>query len=322
MVKEKLKKTQKVAYQMLSNALVNDHLSHAYLIYGDRNPLKMDLALLLAKSVVCDHSIDGFACETCSTCLRFDHNNYSDLIVIDGKDASIKKEEILDMQMEFSKSAVEGPLKICIINKLENSSIEAMNCLLKFLEESIDCIVIIVSDSIDSILETIISRCQKILIKPMDNTLYYDFAISNGYNEIDCYLLSKIVNSEELITTTINDEFYQVALNSLKIFSECFISDIHKFLVLFDASLSLHKGSEKAVISYFLDLAIVFIKDVISSDFKKDGWYYENVNKCKGVGKSFDKVLLILLSNKDKLNKTYEAHLLMASVVYQIKEVI
>ena len=49
----------------------------------------------------------GFACETCDTCQRVLHNEYADMIYIDGTTTSIKKDDIIKLQEAFNKTGLE-----------------------------------------------------------------------------------------------------------------------------------------------------------------------------------------------------------------------
>ena len=114
-MKDKLKKNQPVAYKILENALLNENYAHAYLFVGEKGTGKLNTAILLAQSLMCDTK--GFACETCITCKRIKENNFADMIVVDGKDVSIKKKDILQIQERFTKTAVETTnKKVYILN--------------------------------------------------------------------------------------------------------------------------------------------------------------------------------------------------------------
>ena len=95
-----LKIYQPVIYQTFSNALINDQLSHAYLIYGQVGTPLFEIALFLAKSILCD-SPNPLACDSCLTCLRIDDGNYSDFIVFDGSKSTIKKENVATIESAF-----------------------------------------------------------------------------------------------------------------------------------------------------------------------------------------------------------------------------
>ena len=111
-------------------------MSHALLLCGPRGTERRETAIFIAQSLVCQHSEEGLACEECESCQRIAQGQYADLIVLDGADRSIKKDEILSLQEQFSKTALEGNgKKIYILDHAENATPEALNSLLKFLEE-------------------------------------------------------------------------------------------------------------------------------------------------------------------------------------------
>ena len=84
----------------------------------------------------------------------------------------IKKQQIVDLQQEFSRSAVEGKKRIYIIKDCEKMRPEAANSMLKFLEEPEDNIVaILMTNNINNVLSTIISRCKV-------------FKLSNVFNDV------------------------------------------------------------------------------------------------------------------------------------------
>ncbi len=74
--------------------------------------------------------------------------NFSDMIIVDGSEETIKKEDIMHIQEEFNKTALEATgKKIYILNRVENATADAMNALLKFLEEPASDVTAILSDS-------------------------------------------------------------------------------------------------------------------------------------------------------------------------------
>ena len=134
MFKERLCKQQPIAYQTLENALCQDRLAHAYMFNGPSGTGKKEAAYLLAQSILCD--AEGFACESCAICQRVLHDEYSDMIYLDGSTKAIKKEDIMKLQSAFSKTGLEGKgKKIYILDHAENATVDALNSLLKFLEE-------------------------------------------------------------------------------------------------------------------------------------------------------------------------------------------
>ena len=196
---KELELRQSVVYRTLKNALERNNVSQSYLFIGDKGTIMMDTAYLLAKSII-EESGDF------STCLsdisgRIDNGTFTDLVVLDGSEKSIKKEQILLLQDQFSKTALEVyGKKIYIINAIENATTEAVNSLLKFLEEpSSDIYAILITYQIDRVLETIISRCQNLKFRPMSIEDCVKESVDIGVMNEDAEIISRIVNDAKQV---------------------------------------------------------------------------------------------------------------------------
>lgn len=150
---------QAVAYNIMMNAINNNKLSHAYLFDSNGNSDVMNIVLSFVKIIICmDKKSDE---EILNICDRIDNGNYIDVKIIEPDGLWIKKEQLLDLQSEFSKSAIEGSKKIYIIKSADKMNIQTANSILKFLEEPVDDIIaILIVDNINLVIPTIISRCQ------------------------------------------------------------------------------------------------------------------------------------------------------------------
>lgn len=211
MIREEIEKSQPVAYQILKNSLTTGKSAHAYLFVGEKGTPKMETAILLAQSLLCDQ--DGFACEVCETCQRIKNGTYTDCICVDGENKSIKKEAILHIQEEFTKTALEQKgKKVYILNRAENATTEALNSLLKFLEEpSNDVTAILIVEQADRLLPTIVSRCQMIPFKKNKLSDSIKRAKEQGLEALDAYLCAKCTGNLNDIQAMFEDENYQAA---------------------------------------------------------------------------------------------------------------
>ena len=187
-----------MVYNVLNNAISNNKLSHAYLIDSNGNPDAMDIALSFAKMIICSE-IDDSLKEDIVT--RIDDGNYLDVKVIEADGMWIKKEELINLQNEFSKRAIEGNKKVYIIKEAEKMNVMTANSLLKFLEEPVDDIVaILLVNNINLMLPTIISRCQIIKLsknKLKNNSIdnFYDLFSNSKYGKISSEEVSAIIDN-------------------------------------------------------------------------------------------------------------------------------
>ena len=98
---------------------------------------------------------------------KIDKNEYFDLIVFDGAKSSIKKEDIVYIQNQFTRPGLEKiNQKFYVLKNFEYATKQAVNSLLKFLEEPTEnTCCILTTSNVNLILETIISRCQKVILQ-------------------------------------------------------------------------------------------------------------------------------------------------------------
>ena len=202
-----LKERQPIIYQTFTNSLKNKSLSHAYLLVGNPGTPLLETATFLAKSILCDEP-SPLACSNCITCLRIESDNYPDVITLDGSKATIKKEDVLNIESRFEKTAFETKgIMIYIVHLVENMTLEAINSILKFLEEPEgEVYAFLTTNNVNNVLPTIISRCQTLNLKSINRKDIIDETIDLSIDRSDAELLSYFYNDSELIFDFLKDE--------------------------------------------------------------------------------------------------------------------
>lgn len=216
-IKSYLKEKQEVVYKTLKNSFKNNKTSHAYLISGAKGLPILQVAIFMAKSLICNHKDeDGFACLNCTHCKKVDDNSYADLKIISGE--QLKTNEVMSLQEEFNKSPLEdGNVKVYIIDLIEKAPIASLNKLLKFIEEpSSNIVALFTTNSVDSILQTIVSRCQIIKLKELYSDDLVNYLISSNFASDDAYLVAKVSNDIEKSVNILNDAKYKDIKQLLK----------------------------------------------------------------------------------------------------------
>lgn len=170
--------SQPYAYKILKNAIKKNEHSHAYIIETNGYLDGMGLAISFAKALFCVNEQS-----TQNVCDMIDNNDFPELKIINPEGLIIKKEEIDDLQYDFSKKPIYSDKKIYIINKAERLNKSAANSILKFLEEpEQDIVAILITENIYSMLSTIVSRCQVISligINEIENSNFEQKILSN-----------------------------------------------------------------------------------------------------------------------------------------------
>lgn len=323
MNKQQLKQEQPIAYRTLSHALKDDKLAHAYLFHGPAGTPKGAGAELLAQSILCaNRDDDGFACGECADCRRIKEHQMTDFIYLDGTSASIKKENILKLQHEFAKTGLEHTgKKIYMINQAENATPDALNSLLKFLEEpSGQMVAILLCDQLERLLPTIISRCQLIPFHPLSSEICFNLC-KEELGELDAYLLSGMIHSPQEMKAVSESEAYQHARTLFFSFIEQSCTSLHQaHASLLKEGFDNKRIDGKQCMRYFLEMLMTFYRDMIKGNAIIQHELYQScLNKQKAIYRNPQHMLEILLTTRDKLWKSVNLNLLCDQMVYRMK---
>ena len=91
--------------------------------------------------------------------------SYSDLVIVQPDGQWIKKEQILELKNKFKTKSSYNGKRIYVIKNAENLNKSSGNTLLKFLEEPEENIIaFLVTENKNKVLETLVSRCQYIVL--------------------------------------------------------------------------------------------------------------------------------------------------------------
>ena len=260
---------QPIIYKTFINSLKEDKLSHAYLLVGDPGTPLKEVATYLAKSLVCD-SPDPLACNNCISCIRIDHNNYPDFVVFDGAKDSIKKGDVASIESQFERTAIERKgIMIYVIHLIENMTIEAVNSILKFLEEPRPNVyAFLTTNNENAILPTIISRCQTMHLKLIDRDKIIQEATEFGVSKEDAELLSFFYNDAELILDYLQDEElsapYHIAKEMVLSLLTSLSNGDDKEAIFYMQSKVGVLINKKESLRFFLDMLAHFFTDIVN----------------------------------------------------------
>lgn len=172
---------QERAKRMLRNGLKQGKLSHAYIFSGPAGSGRKEMALKLAQAVFCMEKNDD-ACGLCLECRKVEHGNHPDLHWLRPDGASIKIEQIRELQKQFAYRSKANQKKMYVIEQAEKMTVQAANSLLKFLEEpGADVVAVLITENGQALLPTIQSRAQWIPFAPRSKEEMADILCREGH---------------------------------------------------------------------------------------------------------------------------------------------
>ena len=329
----------------LKNAILNNHLAHAFLFCGPRGVGKTTCARILAKTINCTSiTKEGEACNTCESCVSFEKGASLNIHELDAaSNNSVDDIRTLVEQVRFAPQA--GKYKVYIVDEVHMLSTSAFNAFLKTLEEPPPyAIFILATTEKHKILPTILSRCQifdfrritsndtvahleeiigKENIKAEKNALQLIAQKSEGCMRDALSILDKIVSFSNGALT------YENTLEHLNILDEAYFfklldhltkQDLTKAMLLYDEINQ--KGFEGDMVLYGLASFIrnlLVCKDPASAKLLEsiEGWREQYVSTAADISTPYLVSALNLLNEAEiqfKMARNKRLHVEMAII--------
>jgi len=135
-------------------------LSHALLLMGRDGGGHHQLAECLGRDILCQNTESDRACGECHSCHLVAANTHPDFHLLDGREESIKVDQIRSILGKITTKPQIGNSKFVFLAQASSMNVNAANAILKVLEEPpAETFFILTSDATARLLPTIRSRC-------------------------------------------------------------------------------------------------------------------------------------------------------------------
>ncbi len=312
----------------LQNAMKEDKVSHAYIIEGERYAGKEFIARTFAAALQCEKG--GIEpCGECHACKQAESMNHPDIIrVTHEKPNSIGVDDIrLQLTNDIVIKPYSGPKKVYIINEGEKMTVAAQNALLKTLEEPpAYAVIFILTTNVDALLETSISRCVVLSMKPVEDEKVKTYLMETmnlpDYKAEICAAFSRgnIGKARMLASSEDFDNIKAEAVSLMKNIKDMEINEI---------VMAIKKiGDYSMDISDYLDMLSVWYRDVLlykaTNDlnhliFKEEIQYIRKVARLSTY-EGIENIIEMLDKTKQRLAANVSFDLTMELLLLAMKE--
>ena len=231
---------------ILKQIILKKNISNAYIFYGPEDVGKKDEAMNFISQIINANNLDT------KTIQRIKENNHPDYLFIEptyllkanlinqseiDKDIKhkykplIRINQIRSINTFLSRVSIEADKKFIIINDAHLLNEASSNCLLKTLEEPSNGLFILITSKLNLIIDTIISRCQKIkfssysykdLKEKLIQSEYFDELNNKKYLDLENIIfisngspgklyknITKLINIPESIVLDLKNPIYE-----------------------------------------------------------------------------------------------------------------
>lgn len=251
---EEFQNTQPIAFKVLSNALNKKKYAHAYIFEDNSSSDANSLVMAFIKDLLTTDLSDE---EKTNIIAMIDSGNHPEVKRITSDSLWIKKDQIKNLQNEFSKKPIIGNKKIYIIEEAEKLNKASSNTILKFLEEPEEGIIaILITKNVYQLLETVKSRCQTVkLINSVKKT-----------QSVFC-----VVNADQIINDEEKNEKLKAVVSFIHFYEKrkmetiCFMTKMwHNYF------------NTKELTLLGFDLLILYYKDVLNYKIGRELEFFNN----------------------------------------------
>ena len=256
--------------KVLENSLKNNRLSHAYIFEGEKGSGLKEVAIHLAKMLLCYD--DYKACGVCENCIRVDNGTHTNVIIIEPIQNTIRKDQINSIIHEGHMTSLTDKNRIFIINNAEKMNRASANSLLKFLEEPTpNNYLILLCENSSMLLETIVSRTQIIRFKPINKEELAKEFRNEGIEKDMAYILSEIFCSYDEAKTALKEGNI---INSYDLFKKIINAKINNKDQYIEYFMNKKLLTSFECHKWFLEILTLFKREEIRYIEKKQSRYF------------------------------------------------
>ncbi len=343
------------AKTVLSRALQNHRVPHAYIFTGVYGVGKEAMALELAKALFCQDN-ENKPCQQCPACRQVQHFNHPDLLYLfpiqksaDEKDIREILDQVsedlysrknkganpsigIDQIREIRKVTALKPLgknRVVVISEAEKMTLQASNSLLKILEEPPpNTYFILTSSHPSALLSTIISRCQQVRFSLLtDKEIESALVQRQNIDPEQARLIAGISQgSYRKAVEWLDENFQQLRQMALEFLRTCFKDYNTKIIFIENASKSMDKQTVKDMLSlnllWFRDAFLIFENNKQDNKFLINNDQFEILEKFIGAFEeiAFDKVFYTLEQAISYVDRNININLTLMSVFNQLQQ--
>ncbi len=312
----------------LQNAIRTGKISHAYIINGERFAGKEFIAKIFAAALQCEKG-GVEPCGECHSCKQAMSNNHPDIIrVTHEKPGSIGVDDIRSqINGDIAIKPYSSPHKIYIMNEAEKMTPGAQNALLKTLEEPPEyAIIILLTTNVNSLLQTILSRCVVLNMKPVADEQVKKYLMEEmhvpDYRAEVCVAFARgnIGRARQLAVSEDFEKVKEEALSLVKYVHEMDASEM---------SAAVKKVNEyKMDVDDYLDILSIWYRDALLFKATSDAnhlVFKEEIQNIKKVAsrtsyEGMEKVINSLQKAKKRLDANVNFDLTMELLLLDMKE--
>lgn len=312
----------------LQKSIEMKKVSHAYIVNGPTGAGKLRIARAFAATLQCEQGGTD-VCGECHACKQALSENHPDIIrFVREKQGTIGVNEIREqINNDVAVKPYSGKYKVYIVEDAELMTAQAQNALLKTIEEPPEyAIFLLLTANKDALLQTILSRCVVLNLRPVNTRLIREFLLQNfemseyDANVCSAFAQGNVGKAEKLASS---GRFKQIKDEAMELLKDISNKEIYEIID------SVRQLAEfKVDIEDYLDILSIWYRDILlfKATQNADGIVFQDeINHIKSMASrssysGIEEIIQALEKAKARLRANVSFDLTMELLLLTIKE--
>lgn len=309
-------------------AIVDQKISHAYILSGEAGMGRKSLANAFALSLLCEKG-KSQPCMECHACKQVLSGNHPDLIHLQHeKPNSIGVD---DIRTQINDTIMIRPYssyyKVYIVDEAEKMTQQAQNALLKTIEEPPSyAVIILLTINPEAFLPTVLSRCVQLKLRPLPDYVvkgYLTGTLGISQSDAELYAAFSRGNLGKAIKLAESEEFrlmYEKLLQLLRNMKQMDISELLDYIRrIKEDGLDIYECLDFMQIWYRDALMYKVTKDTNLLIFKDEYTTINEMSKKTGYD-GFETILQAIDTARTRLQANVNTELALELMLLDMKE--
>ena len=198
------------SFNRLKTEVQNNRLFHALMFISEDKVIQEEFAKCVLKLLFCENLKNGEYCNNCNSCKNAEKLIHPDILVY-GKEKTIDIEDAEEIVTNAPIRPYSANKKVYLLYNFDEVNKTVENKLLKTIEEPpADCMFILLVSNTNKLLQTTLSRTQKIFLEAVPDSVLVDILKQNGTQDAEIIATESCGNVQKALALAGKSEVKEI----------------------------------------------------------------------------------------------------------------
>lgn len=198
------------SFNRLKTEVQNNRLFHALMFISEDKVIQEEFTKCILKLLFCENLKNGEFCNNCNNCKNAEKLIHPDILVY-GKEKTIDIDDAEEIVTNAPVRPYSANKKVYLLYNFDEVNKTVENKLLKTIEEPpADCMFILLVSNTNKLLQTTLSRTQKVFLEAVPDSVLVDILKKNGTSDAEIIATESCGNVQKALALAGKSEVKEI----------------------------------------------------------------------------------------------------------------